>query len=115
MGHTIDAEVADHPAVRLPYSIAASVASMPELELVAGCDLLPEKRAAFGARWGIQALYADYHEMLARERPDLVAVCTRGETHAELGIAAAEAGTPMLYLEKAMACSMREADALRDA
>jgi predicted dehydrogenase len=85
------------------------------VELVAGADILPEKRDAFREKWGVTALYADYLEMIERERPDLVAVCTRGDLHGEMGVRVAEAGVPMLYLEKAMACSMQEADAVLEA
>lgn len=115
MGSTIDEEVVDYPAVALPYSIAACCAHSDRLELVAGADLLAEKRDAFGKKWGTKALYEDYVEMIKKEEPDLVAVCTKGENHAELGVAVAELGVPMLYLEKAMSCSMAEADLVRDA
>jgi hypothetical protein len=63
MGSTIDEEVVDYPAVALPYSIAACCAHSDRLELVAGADLLPEKRDAFGAKWGTKALYDDYVAM----------------------------------------------------
>jgi predicted dehydrogenase len=115
MGHTIDAEVVDFPAITLPYSIAASLREIPEMELVAGCDRSPSRRTSFGDRWGVTALYEDARRMLEEVKPDLVAVCTPGETHAELAITVAEAGTPMLYLEKAIACSMRDADRVKEA
>ncbi len=112
MASTIDQEVIDYPAVALPYSIAAACQEIEPLELVAGADPLAEKREAFGKRWGVTALYPDYLQMIAQEKPDLVAICTRGELHAEMAIRVAEAGVPMIYLEKAMACSMVEADAV---
>ncbi len=112
MASTIDGEVKGYPAITLPYSIAASCQEIDKAELVAGADILPEKREAFQQRWGVTALYEDYLEMIAQEEPDLVAVCTRGELHAEMAVRVAEAGVPMLYLEKAMACSMKEADAV---
>jgi len=112
MASTIDDEVRDYSAITLPYSIAASCQEIDRIELAAGCDILPEKREAFRQRWGVNALYEDYLEMIVQEKPDMVAVCTRGELHAEMAIRVAEAGVPMLYLEKAMACSMKEADAI---
>jgi predicted dehydrogenase len=115
MGSTIDPEVEGYPSITLPYSIAASCEASDRLEIAAGCDLLPEKREAFREKWGVKALYDDYLKMMAAEKPDMVAVCTKGDLHAEMGVAVAEAGVPMLYLEKAMACSMKEADAVRDA
>jgi len=115
MASTIDDEVRDYSAIALPYSIAASCQEIDRIELVAGADILPEKREAFGQRWGVTALYDDYLEMIAQEKPDLVAICTRGELHAEMAVQVAEAGVPMIYLEKAMACSMKEADVVLDA
>ena len=128
MGSTID----DEGHSPLPYSIALSARSSDRLELVTGCDVRPERRAAFTDRWGINAVYEDYRDMVRQEKPDLVAICTpasglqkpantapdyqfRGDSHAELTIAVAEMGVPMLYVEKAMASSMAMADAARDA
>ena len=115
MASTIDDEVRDYSAITLPYSIAASCQEIDRIELAAGADILPEKREAFGQKWGVQALYEDYLEMIAQEEPDLVAICTKGELHAEMAIRVAETGVPMIYLEKAMACSMKEADAILEA
>ena len=39
---------------------------------------MAEKREAFQERWGVTALYEDYLEMIAKETPDLVAICTKG-------------------------------------
>ena len=71
MGSTIDDE--GHYAV--PYSVAAATKASQVLELVAGADLLSEKREEFQQRWGT-AVYEDYREMIDEEKPDLVAICT---------------------------------------
>lgn len=127
MGSTID----DEGHTTEPYSIAASCRASERLEVVAGADLRSERRDAFRERWGIEALYEDYRQMVTEERPDLVAVCTtasglqkpaseapdasfRDDSHADLTIALAELKVPMLYVEKAMASSVRMADAARD-
>ena len=126
MGSTIDDE--GHGDV--PYSVAAATRASERLELVAGADLLPDKRDAFQSRWGV-AVYEDFRDMIEREKPDLVAICTaaclpkpareapdasfRGDSHADLAVAVADLGVPMIYLEKAMASSMERADEIRDA
>ncbi|MBI2299983.1 MAG: Gfo/Idh/MocA family oxidoreductase [Armatimonadetes bacterium] len=115
MAGTIDDEVVGYPAITLPYSIAGACAASARLELAAGCDLLPEKRDAFGRRWGVAALYDDWRRMLAAEQPDIVAICTRADNHAELAVGAAELGARAIYCEKAIACSMIEADAVLQA
>jgi len=128
MGSTIDDE---HPALS-PYSIAAATQAHDRLELAAGSDLIADRREAFGARWRVDALYEDYMEIIERERPDLVAVCTRAtslpkphdrapssdfreDAHAEIGARVAQMGVPMVYLEKAISNTIRGADSLLDA
>ena len=95
-----------------PMACPAPARAVEQLDLVAGCDLLPEKRAAFSERWGVPAVYEDLDDMIAKEQPDLVAICTRADVHSELAVRVANAGVPMMYLEKAIACSPREADAV---
>jgi predicted dehydrogenase len=115
MGSTIDAEVEDYPAITLPYSIAAAAKAIPQLELAAGCDLVVEKNKAFSQKWGVPMAdtYKDYGEMLKNAKLDIVAICTPGPLHARMTIAAAQAGASMIYCEKAMACSMKEADEVK--
>ncbi len=115
MGSTICEEIVGYEAFKLPSAIAGACAASDRLELACGCDILPGKREAFRERWGCKTLYEDYRDMVAQERTDLVAICTKAENHAELAVGVAEAGVPMIYLEKAMACSMAEADAVKAA
>ena len=125
-------DMGEHDRPSRPYSIAATAATMDTLEVVAGCDLLPERRDTFTEKWGVDSVYEDFRDMLAQEELELVAICTtasglfkpiseapnadfRGDAHADLAVAVADAGVPMIFLEKAMACSMRRADEIRDA
>lgn len=128
MGSTIDDE---QHAIK-PYSITACCAEMDQLEVVAGSDLEENKRSAFTERWGVEAVYEDYMEMVEKENLDLVAVCTtasglfkpareapdsdfRGDSHADLTVSLANAGVSMLYVEKAMASSVARADDILEA
>ena len=113
MGSTICDEIVGYDAFKLPYSIAGACEASDRLALACGADLLDDRRRAFADRWGCSALYQDFSEMIRQEAPDLVAICTRGDSHAELAVAVADLGVPMIYLEKAMACSMDEADAVK--
>ncbi len=107
MGSTIDDEL---PAGSPPYSIAAACKASDQLVVVTGADIDPAKRTAFAERWGVDNLYEDYEEMIRQEKPDLVAICTKGVLHAEMATRVAELGAPMIFCEKAIACSMEEAD-----
>jgi predicted dehydrogenase len=71
------------------------------VEIVAACDVVPEKAAAFTDAFGGRP-YTDYREMLEEERPDIVDVCTREHQHVEPVIAALGAGAHVLC-EKIMA------------
>ena len=112
MASTIDREM---PPGTPPYSVAAACAASDRLRVVAGADIDPAKRAAFRDQWGIEAVYEDYVEMIRQTEPDLVAICTRAVLHAEMAVRVAELGVPMIYCEKAIGCSMREVDAVREA
>lgn len=112
MGSTIDDEL---PAGSPPYSIAAACRASERLTVVAGADIDPARRQAFRGRWGVTALYEDYLDMIDQERPDIVAICTKGVLHAEMSVKVAEAGVQMIFCEKAIACSMVEADTVLQA
>ena len=62
----------------IPYSHAAALAAIPNIDVVAGCDIVPGLRDQFMERWGHRwpqaKTYHDYAEMLATEKPELVTI-----------------------------------------
>jgi predicted dehydrogenase len=93
------------------HSLAQTCRAEADVEIVAGCDVLEEKRRAWGTalRLADDALYADYEEMLGRERLDLVIVATHAPAHHAPVLRAARHSVHVLC-EKPMAVSLREAD-----
>ncbi len=81
----------------------------PECEIVALADVRIENARAFQERHGGERLYEDYHEMLEKESLDIVSVCTWPHLHAEMVIAAADAGVRAVHCEKPMAPTFGEA------
>ncbi len=81
----------------------------PDAEIVALADINLDNARAFQAQHGGEHLYADYREMLANEALDIVSVCTWPHLHAEMVIAAAEAGVKAVHSEKPMAPTFGEA------
>jgi predicted dehydrogenase len=83
----------------------------PTVALVAGCDVVPAQREAWGAACNVapSALYADYEEMYEREQLDAVIISTHASVHAAPTIAAAQRGIHV-FCEKPVAPSLREAD-----
>ncbi len=84
---------------------------MPDVQVVAGADLVPGKAEAFFKKHGVENVrcYPDHKSMLDAE-PDLdaVSVCTYNRTHAECTIYALEKGVNVL-LEKPMCVTIEEA------
>ncbi len=83
----------------------------PRAELVAVAAI--DNLEPFAGKWGIPNSYSDYREMLAKEKPDLVSVCLPNFLHAEVTIAAAEAGCHVLC-EKPMATTAGDARRMRE-
>lgn len=71
---------------------AGAVRNIPEAELVAVCDVIPERAEKLKDDFGAKYAYTDYHEMLARDDIDIVSVCTPSGMHADIGIDVAHAG-----------------------
>jgi len=98
----------------VPGSHASAMAAVPEIELVAGCDIVPAARQRFADQWGSRwpglRVYEDYHEMLERERPDLVSVIIPDHLHTAPVLAAIEFGVRGILCEKPLATSVDEAD-----
>jgi predicted dehydrogenase len=110
MGGTIDDEVHGHPTLVLPYSHGAAYAAMPEIELIGFADVAVEKARALAARYAAPGAYADYRELIEQQKPEIVSVCTRPGSHAEIVEFAAARGVRALYCEKPLCASMEEAD-----
>jgi predicted dehydrogenase len=98
------------------HHIDTAYDGLSSVEVVAVADPDTDGREAAAARTGATRLYADYREMLATENLDLVNVCPRqvGD-HAEMVIAAAEAGVRGILCEKPMAPTLSQADAMLEA
>ena len=90
--------------------------NQPDVELVAGCDLIPGKAEAKFAEYEVKdaKFFTDYKEMIDTVEMDAVSVCTYNRTHAECTIYALEHGLNVL-LEKPMTVTLDEAIAIRKA
>ena len=87
--------------------------AMPDVEIVAGADLIPGKAAAFMAKHGIEGVktdYASHKEMLDDEslQLDAVSICTYNRQHAEPAIYALKKGVNVM-LEKPFTVTLDEA------
>jgi predicted dehydrogenase len=80
-----------------------------QMSAVAGRD--EAKVAAAAAQLGWESTETSWQALVARDDIDLIDVCTPGDTHAEIAIAALEAGKHVLC-EKPLANTVEEAEAM---
>ena len=94
-----------------PNHAAACLANADELEPVAVCDPVAQRRSILKEHFQDPALrgYADYREMLLKERPQLVAIATESGKHAQIALDCLEAGCNLI-VEKPIALSLEDAD-----
>ena len=79
-------------------------------EVVAVADPDPKGRAAAAQRTGAPRAYADYRQMLEKERPQIVSVAPRWlDCHRDMVVACAEYGCHV-FLEKPMCQDLEQAD-----
>ena len=87
---------------------AEAINSLPDAELVAVCDILPEQAHKLADRYGATA-YTHLDEMLAREKLDVVNICTPSGTHGEYACKAMLAGRHVI-VEKPMEITLAAID-----
>jgi predicted dehydrogenase len=80
------------------------------VELLGVADIVEERAQAVAKEHGATA-YTDYHELLKDDRIKAVSIVTPDAVHAEIAIAAAEAGKHILC-EKPLATTVEEAEAI---
>jgi predicted dehydrogenase len=90
----------------------------PEYEyqpvLQACCSRKAERAEAFMKQWDYASYETDWKKLIARDDIDAVDICTPNDMHAEIAIAAAEAGK-MILCEKPLARAVAEAKTMLDA
>jgi len=79
----------------------------PVLKAVCGRDA--EKAQAFASQWQYESVETDWQTLIARDDIDAIDICTPNNTHAEIAIAAAEAGK-MVLCEKPLSMSVEEGE-----
>ena len=85
---------------------------IPNVQIVAVADADANGRAAAQKRIRPKNAYADYRQMLKKERPQIVSVATRWpDQHRNMVTACAEAGAN-IFVEKPLAPTLADADAM---
>src|SRR5256886_5776128 len=77
--------------------------------LKTACARNADNAKAFAGKWGYESIETDWRKLVERDDIDLVDICTPNNTHAEIAIAAANAGK-MILCEKPLALNAPEAE-----
>ncbi|HID10152.1 MAG TPA: Gfo/Idh/MocA family oxidoreductase [Candidatus Latescibacteria bacterium] len=99
-------------AGRMGKAHAHRLGKIEGVRIVGVCDIVPESADALAEATGARP-YADCGEMLERERPDAVWICSPANRHSEHVRLALRYKVPFL-LEKPVAVDLNEARAVRD-
>jgi predicted dehydrogenase len=98
----------------MPYSHTAAYAAASNVSLVGVCDLVPALIEKCVGEWSGRFPelhgYADYRDMLATERVDLLSVVTPDHRHAQIVLDALDAGVKGVFCEKPIATTLADAD-----
>ena len=84
----------------------------PVLKGVAARDA--EKVKRFAHKWGYESHFADWRQLVEDPAIDVVDIASPNDTHAEIAVAAAQAGK-MILCEKPLARNLKEAQQMTDA
>lgn len=96
---------------RMAHAHAGAYRAHPRVELVACADIADDAVCRFAAEFGIAGRYEDYRQMLEREQPEIVSICTHHHLHAPMTIATARLARPKAILcEKPIALDLPSAD-----
>ena len=75
-----------------------------QVKLKAVCDIFEEAAKERAKQANVSDIYVDYKKMLSEADIDAVDICTNHDTHAEMTIAAAEAGKHVYRAGSAPTC-----------
>jgi len=79
------------------YHNAANFFDVPLVPVLkAACGRDQEKLKAYADNWGFESTESDWRKMIERKDIDAIDICTPNDSHAEIAIAAAQAGKAVL-------------------
>lgn len=93
-----------------PNHIAAAIDN--NLDIIALCDLESDNMEDKILKFSLSEMthkYTDYKDMLAKEGPNIVAICTESGKHGQIALDCIEAGCNLI-IEKPITLSLAEAD-----
>lgn len=87
----------------------------PDVDLTCIADISEQAADSRADEFGIRNRYTSLMDMFSREHIEILSICTWMNTHADIAVAAAEAGIAAILCEKPLAGSLEEVDRIIDA
>lgn len=87
---------------------AAAYKNSDRTRLVAACDIDKDRLEDFGNTWGVKSLYTDIKKMLAKEKIDILSICTPPASHYPVLKEAAKFPLKAIFCEKPIADNVAE-------
>ncbi len=96
---------------------AKAYATLDDVEIVACTDIDRKKAKELAQKQKLaeSKIYTDHKEMLAKEEPDIISVCTWPGSHAQIVVDSVEGGVKAVFLEKPLAPTWGESKKLYQA
>jgi UDP-N-acetyl-2-amino-2-deoxyglucuronate dehydrogenase len=91
-----------------------AISMLNSAEIVACCDIDPNRLTAAANRHNIKHTYLDFKEMIQKQTPDALLICTPSGLHPEMGVHAANKKIHIVT-EKPMGLSLKQVDDLINA
>jgi len=95
------------------FVLYPTIHTIPEIDLIAVCDLKEELARRTARNFGARKWYTDLNKMLSEEKLDGVVIVGLPQMHYEVGKQCLDAGLP-IYVEKPSANSYKEAQELAE-
>ncbi len=93
---------------KIGYEHAEALLNIPGVSLTTAADINSVNLAAFQKTFSVSSGYEDYREMLERDRPDIVGICTYMKLHAQMIEDCVGAGVKIILCEKPFVSSPAE-------
>lgn len=105
----IASEFDNDPQRKEVSSHAGAYQTLPQVKLVAACDVDAKKRAAFKKRWGEVKMYGQASKLFKNEAIDIVSITTKNDQHYQVALSAIKAGVKLILCEKPFSNSPQKA------
>src|SRR4051812_27107678 len=91
-----------------------ALATIPEVEVVAGVDINDDRLKVMQDKWQVNKVYTDWKKMLKEVEPQAVSICTPNGVHAQPAIDSSNAGAHVM-VEKPMAMNPQQCQKMIEA